>query len=112
VFCALHVKRNFAKKWPQHPIRHELPERLWTAESKTELLGRMASICQEYPELTTWIRSKQALWIISGLTKGESKVPFEYWIYARKHTGISESSHFKDNNFAGRKTSLLNAILK
>ncbi|PGG95215.1 hypothetical protein AJ80_10003 [Polytolypa hystricis UAMH7299] len=31
--------------------------------------------------------------------------------YARKHTGISESSHFADNEFIGRKQTLLAAVL-
>lgn len=72
----------------------------------------MDSICQVYPELERWINNKRADWIIAGLARSESRIAPEYWTFARKHTGISESSHFSDNNFTGRKTSLLNAVLK
>lgn len=72
----------------------------------------MASICTLHPELTNWIKDKKVQWIVSGLTKAESKIEPVYWDFARKHTGISESSHFQDNNFTGRKTSLLNAVFK
>jgi hypothetical protein len=41
-----------------------------------------------------------------------SKIPIQDWQYAPKHTGISESSHFQDNNFTGPKLSLLAAVLK
>jgi hypothetical protein len=95
-----------------HPFRHELTERLWTSESKEQLYQRMDGICATYPEFTSWLKSKRVPWIVSGLMKSESLVPLQYWEYARKHTGISESSHFQENNFTGRKTTLLNAVLK
>jgi hypothetical protein len=64
-----------------------------------------------YPELTKWLKHKETSWIMSGLAQSESKVAINYWIYARKHTGISESSHFQENNRVGRKTSMLRACL-
>lgn len=112
IFCQVHVQRNFSKKFPNHEFRHELAERLCTTATQEELLRRMDGICETWPELTSWIRNKRAPWVLSGLSKGVSKVTPEYWVFARKHTGISESSHFEDNNFTGRKTSLLNAVSK
>ena len=61
----------------------------------------MDRISKEYPELKSWIRSKKQGWILAGLTHEQSKIPIKWWTYARDHTGISESSHFQDNNFTG-----------
>ncbi len=111
VFCKTHVQRNFAKKFPKHPVKHSIHQ-LWNMNSKQELLKQMDSISTTYPELKSWINSKKKRWILSGLTPEQSKVPIKWWIYARDHTGISESSHFQDNNFTGRKISFLGAVLK
>ena len=51
-------------------------------------------------------------WILSGLTPEQSKIPIKWWTFARDQTGISESSHFQDNNYTGREQSLLAALLK
>jgi hypothetical protein len=93
-------------------MKHIIHGLLWTAESKTQLLENMDRICETWPELKSFVKNKKVPWIMSGLCKGESKIPPQWWDFARKHTGISESSHFQDNNFTGRKTSLVNAILK
>jgi hypothetical protein len=85
---------------------------LWEAKTKSDVLERMQYICTRYPETKRWIDSKRRPWILSGLTLEQSKIPVEHWMYARKHTGISESSHFQDNNAVGRKQSLLAAVLK
>lgn len=85
---------------------------IFAANTKEELTANMLSICQLYPQLKTWIVNKQPQWLMCGLTKSESKVPIAYWTLARKHTGNGESSHFQENNFSGRKTSMLNACLK
>lgn len=111
VFCQVHVKRNFAKKFPQHPMLFHV-DALWNAETKQGLLEKMDSICVVHPELKPFFNGKKADWILAGLTIEQSKVPYEWWVYARKHTGISESSHFRDNNYTGRKLSLLSAILR
>ena len=112
VFCTVHLKRNFAKKFPKHPARHMILNKIFAAETQDEVAAHMQSICTTYPELRTWIVNKQPVWLIAGLTRSASKVPIAYWSFARKHTGNSESSHFQENNFTGRKTSLLNATLK
>jgi hypothetical protein len=112
VFCIVHLKRNFAKKFGDHEIRHLILNKIYGAKTHEELAENMLSMCTLYPELKTWIINKQPRWLLCGLVKSESKIPIEYWTYARKHTGISESSHFSDNNFAGRKVSLLDAVLK
>jgi hypothetical protein len=52
-------------------------------------------------ELATWLKSKQKDWILAGLSQEKSKVTIEWWTSARSHTGISESSHFVNNNFTG-----------
>ena len=112
IFCSVHVKRNFAKKFPTHPLRHKIHELLWGCESKSKLYEHMDSICVTYPELRHWVTNKKVSWLISGLTKAESKIDPTWWEYARKHTGVGESSHYQDNNFTGKKTTLLNAVLK
>jgi hypothetical protein len=112
VFCLVHLKRNFAKAYPLHPARYLLLDQLFACETSDQIAERMLSICQTYPDLKTWILNKQPTWLMAGLAKSASKVPIAYWHFARKHTGNSESSHFQENNFTGRKTSLLNAILK
>ena len=111
MFCKTHVERNFAKRFPTHPMRHRILQ-LWDTPSKQQLLEQMQSICSVYPELSSWLQSKKKNWILSGLTPEESKIPVRWWTYARDHTAISESSHFQDNNFTGRKISLLGAVLK
>lgn len=92
-------------------MRHRMQE-LWMAKSKDELLTEMDRVCATYPELKSWISNKQKGWVLAGLAREQSKIPIQWWTYARKHTGICESSHFEDNNFTGRKISLLGAVLK
>jgi hypothetical protein len=92
-------------------MKHKIHQ-IWNLKSKQELLDKMQSISKEYPELKSWIKSKQKDWILAGLTAEQSKVPIKWWIYAHDHTGIGESSHFQDNNFTGRKISLLGAVLR
>jgi hypothetical protein len=111
IFCQVHVKRAFQKKFPIHPAKNLIPE-LWSAENKDQVLERMQTICTAYPELKPWVRSKQVPWILAGLSKEQSKIPTTDWIIARKHSGLSESSHFKDNNHTGRNLSLLGAVLR
>ena len=111
VFCSVHVKRNFAKRFPKHPARHIINQ-IWHEATLEALLERMDSICTLYPELKSWINSKKADWILAGLTTEQTKVPYHWWVYARKHLGIGESSHFSDNNYTGRNISLLAAVLR
>ena len=111
VFCRVHVKRNFAKEWPKHTVRHSI-DIIWQQETQDGLFQHMNNICEVYPELKKWINHKRTPWILAGLTKELSKVPEAWWTFARKHTGISESSHFSDNNYTGRALSLLNAVLR
>ncbi len=92
-------------------MKHEIHQ-LWNKKSKLDLLKEMDSISKTYPELKSWIKSKKKGWILAGLTPEQSKISIKWWIYACDHTGISESSHFQDNNFTGRKISLLGAVLK
>ncbi len=92
-------------------MKHKIHE-LWNMNSIGKVLEKMQSISKEYPELKSWIKSKQKGWILAGLTSEQSKIPIQWWTYARHHTGLAESSHFQDNNFTGRKLSLLGAVLK
>ena len=87
-------------------MRHMIQE-LWMAKSKDELLAEMDRVCAAYPELKSWISNKQKGWLLARLAREQSKIPIQWWTYARKHTGICESSHFEDNNFTDRKISLL-----
>jgi beta-xylosidase len=106
VFCRTHVQRNFMKKFPRHPMTTDIMQ-LWEAESIDDLKIQMQIISSSYPDLKNWTKSKQKDWILAGLAQEKSKVPPEWWTFARSHTGISESSHFSDNNFTGRQLSLL-----
>ena len=85
---------------------------IFTCESGDAIATYMRGICTVYPELRPWILNKQPDWLITRLARSASKIPIAYWTFARKHTGNSESSHFQENNFTGRKTSLLNGVLK
>lgn len=100
------------KRFGNHPGRHTVLNDLFGGSTRAALLDNMRSICRQYPDLKRWIRHKQAHWLVSGLAHSESKVPIEYWTIARKHTGLCESSHFQENNYVGRKTSMLHACLK
>ena len=111
VFCLVHVQRNFAKKFPKHPARYMINQ-IWEQDTLQSLHRCMDSICTLYPELKSWIESKRVDWILAGLTTEQTKVPNKWWTYARHHTGIEESSHFSDNNYTGRKISLLAAVLR
>jgi hypothetical protein len=112
VFCIVHLKRNFAKKFGNHEARYIVLNNIFAADTREQLSANMLSIYQLYPQIKSWIVNKQPQWLLCGLTRSESKVPIAYWTFARKHTSNGESSHFQKNNFTGRKTSLLNAVLK
>ena len=111
VFCSVHVKHSFAVKYPKHPARYKI-NKIWYEDTVTSVIQRIDSISTLYPKLKSWINSKKADWILAGLTTEQSKVPYDWWTFARKHTGIGESSHFTDNNYSGRKISLLAAVLR
>ena len=107
------MQRNFQNKLGNHPAKAHLPF-LWQKNSRKEAVDYIHEIIHEYntPELTSWLKHKLKDWILAGLCIGSSKIPFQWWKLAAHHTGISESSHFQDNNFTGRKLSLLAAVLK
>ncbi|KAI9751102.1 MAG: hypothetical protein M1835_001264, partial [Candelina submexicana] len=111
VFCQVHTKRNFKKRFPNHPATHLIAQ-LWEAETVDELDERMTSIGLLYPKLKTWIKHRQTTWILAGLCQEKSRIPTYWWLLARSHTGIEESSHYQDNEYAGRKLSLLASILR
>jgi hypothetical protein len=111
IFCRTHIQRNFQKKFGDHPAKHLL-HLIWEAKSKPELLEHMDEISSTYPETKSWIDHKKTPWILAGLSPEQSKIPIEFWIIARKDTGVSESSHFMDNNFTGRRLSLLTTVLR
>lgn len=111
IFCKTHVQRNFQKKFGNHPAKHII-HLIWEAETKDAIISGLDQLCSIHPELTSWVKGKKKGWIMSGLTVEQSKIPVEWWKYIQDHTGISESSHFQDNNFTGRKLSLLTAVLK
>ena len=111
VFCRVHLKRNFMKRFGNHEARHIVLNKIFGPDSREEILENMRSICQMYPELTRWVNHKKPRWLMSGLAQSESKVPIEYFTIARKHTGLSESSHFQENHRIGRKISMLHACL-
>jgi hypothetical protein len=111
IFCKTHVQRNFAKKFGDHAAKHQLHQ-IWEASSKEEVVRKLHGLAEIFPELRNWIKNKEKPWILSGLTPEQSKIPIQWWVYARDQTGIGESSHFQENNYTGRKQSLLAACLK
>ena len=111
IYCKVHLKRNFQKKFPKHEGRHYIINHIFTSETRAELITRMDSICQVWPELKTWIVHKKPAWIMCGLIKSESKIDYQYWVIAKKHTGDSESSHCQENNFVGRQGTLVGSLL-
>lgn len=114
VFCQVHVKRNFRKKFGDHPAK-EAVYQLWNAPSREEFFKKMEGILELFPhdKLRRWLEHKSSKpWILGGLCPGQSKMDFQYWRLVSKHTNISESSHFLDNNATGRKLSLLGGVLR
>lgn len=111
VFCRVHVQRNFMRKHPKHLATHTIMQ-LWDTTSVHDLQAQIQVLCSTYPELSTWLRNKSKPWILAGLVCEKSHIPKPWWLFARSHTGLSESSHFVDNNFTGRKLSLLAAVLR
>ncbi|OJD12483.1 hypothetical protein ACJ73_09344, partial [Blastomyces percursus] len=112
IFCRTHLQRNFRKKFgPNHPAGH-LVAQIWDMNNKRDILEQMDTMAKLWPELKTWLNSKRKDWILSALTLEQSRISADWWTFARNHTGITESSHFADNEFVGRKQTLLAAVLK
>jgi hypothetical protein len=114
VFCQVHVKRNFRKKFGDHAAKESI-YKLWNSSSRDELLGKVDSILQLFPgdKLKRWLQHKTSKpWILGALCPGQSKMDYEHWRLVSKQTNISESSHFQDNNATGRKLSLLGGVLR
>ena len=98
------------KKYPKHELRHSF-KYLWEAESLQEILDLMNSWSRTYPNLKSWFNHKKQDWILAGLIPEKSKILIDWWRFAYKHTNISESSHFSDNNYTRQKLSLLATII-
>lgn len=114
VFCQVHVKRNFRKKFGDHPAKESV-YRLWNQTSREELLKVVEGIKAGFGDakLDRWLQGKvKRPWILAGLCSAQSKMDYRYWKAVAKHTNISESSHFQDNHGVGRGLSLLGAILR
>ncbi|KAJ6002324.1 hypothetical protein N7522_007551 [Penicillium canescens] len=111
LFCEVHVKRAFFKKFPRHPAFGVITM-IFQSTSKDEVIRCMDKASEEFPETANWFKNKRASWILAGITCEASKIPIDWWIAAPHHTGICESSHFVDNEAIGRKQSLLTAVLK
>jgi hypothetical protein len=114
LFCKVHVMRNFRKRFGNHPAKH-LIHYLWDSTSRDQLLNKANTILETIPNqsLKNGLNIRyQRHGILGALCQGQSKIDFQDWNLVRQHTNISESSHFQDNNFTGRRLSLLGAILK
>lgn len=111
IFCQTHVKRAFRKKFPDHTATGII-NLILNAESKKDVLDLMHQLVEYWPETKNWISNKKTDWILAGLTSEQSKIPIDWWNNAPHHTGISESSHYRDNEAIGRKQALLTAILR
>jgi hypothetical protein len=105
------VKRAFLKKFPGHEATASI-DMIWNANSKAEVIRIMDEVTEKWPETLRWFQNKKVDWILAGITPEASKIPIEWWMNAPHHTGISESSHFHDNEAVGRKQALLTAILR
>jgi len=111
ILCQTHVKRAFRKKFPDHEATAAI-DLIWTANSKAEVIQIMDDVAEKWPETQKWFANKKVDWILAGITSEASKIPIRWWTNAPHHTGISESSHFHDNEAVGRKQALLAAILR
>jgi hypothetical protein len=110
ILCKVHVRRAFRKKFGEHNDLPYLTE-LFDASSMTELRDIIDEVSQRFLETANWFKNKLPPWILAGINSEASKIPEQWWANAYHHTGISESSHFMDNEAVGRKLSLLSAIL-
>jgi hypothetical protein len=111
VFCKIHVRRNFLKKFRKHALTHHF-EKIFSSENSLEIAQHMHGMCEVHPELKTWFSAKQNPWILAGLSREQSKVDIRWWLLARKDTNISESSHHQDNYSTGINLSLLASVLR
>ena len=111
LLCQTHVKRAFRKRFPSHEATSSI-DMIWNATSKAEVIRIMDEVAEKWPETEKWFQNKKVDWILAGITPEASKIPIEWWMNAPHHTGISESSHFHDNEAVGRKQALLTAILR
>lgn len=110
IFCQVHIRRNFRKRFPNHPVQHTL-HTLWECDSREAYAERVRGITAAYPELKNWFQGKMKPWMVSAFVQSESKVPKLSWAYARKNSNLAEVSHFEENNAVGRKLTLLTAML-
>ena len=105
------MKRAFQKRFPGHEATSSI-DKIWNANSKAEVIRIMDEAIEKWPETESWFQNKKVDWIPAGITPEASKIPIEWWMNAPHYTGISESSHFQDNEAVGRKQALLTAILR
>ncbi|KAJ5110975.1 hypothetical protein N7532_001510 [Penicillium argentinense] len=96
ILCQTHVKRAFRKRFPDHEATAAI-DLIWSANSKAEVIQIMDDVAEKWPETQKWFQNKKVDWILAGLTSEASKIPIDWWTNAPNHTGISESSHFHDN---------------
>lgn len=105
------MKRAF-RKATRDPKAGEQLDTVLASETKQQYLEGVVRICAAYPdELKTWFHGKRVDWVRAALVPRTSHIPGIYLSYARRETNIIEASHAEDNNAAGRKQSLLGAIL-
>jgi hypothetical protein len=111
ILCETHVQRAFKKKFNNHEATSVIPL-IFNARSKAEVLAIMDSTSAKWPETKHWFQNKMTSWVLAGITSEASKIPIHWWKLAPHHTGISESSHYRDNEAVGRKQALLTAIIR
>lgn len=111
IFCQVRVRRAFRKRLPDHPATYTL-DLIWEAKTKQDVIDLLDQMASTWPETSNWVKNKKKDWILAALSSQHSKIPIDWWNNATHHTGISESSHFMDNEAVGRKQALLTGILK
>lgn len=99
------------RKHPKHPATYEVMQ-MWDIEDAYEFEQRIQELMDTHPRLKTWLQNKLKPWILAGLVREKSHILKFWWLFARSHTGLTESSHFTDNNFTGRQLSFLAAVLR
>jgi hypothetical protein len=110
VFCRTHIRQAFRKKYPDHPATGVI-EDILAAEDLRTVHTYITEAIAKWPETEPWFKNKKVPWVLSGITRGASKIPINWWKAAQHHTGACESSHFMENEAVGRKKSLLGAVL-
>ena len=107
----MYIKRAFRKRFPSYEATTSI-NIIQNVTLKAEVIRIIDKVVEKWLETEKWFQNKRVDQILARITLEVSKIPIDQWINAPHYTGISESSHFHDNEAVGRKQALLTAILR